>query len=73
MEIKKPFNFEYDSFIYNLAIYILRNKITKKDYSVNFISNGKIIIEPHYFSNEKNKYFINEKKTCNLKIWKNNL
>ena len=57
--IIKIFNFEYDSFLDKFAIYIPRNKITKKEYNINFISNGKIIIDPHYFTTEINGYFVN--------------
>ena len=58
-KIIKTFNFEYDPFIEKLAIYIPRNKINKKEYNVNFISDGKIIIDPKYYTTEENGYFVN--------------
>ena len=53
------FDFKYDPFLQQLAIFIPRNKITKKEYNVNFIQNGKIVIDPHYFTTEENGIFVN--------------
>lgn len=59
-KIIKTFNFEYDPFIEKLAIYIPRNKITKNEYKVNFISKeGTIVIDPSYFTSEENGNFVN--------------
>ena len=53
------FDFKFDPFLEKLAIFIPRNKITKKEYNVNFIQNGKIVIDPHYFTTEENGIFVN--------------
>ena len=57
--IIKIFNFEYDSFLDKFAIYIPRNKITKTEYQVNFLSNDKIVIDPSYFTSQENGIFVN--------------
>ena len=53
------FDFKFDPFLEKLAIFIPRNKIKKKEYNVNFIQNGKIVIDPHYFTTEENGKFVN--------------
>ena len=53
------FDFKFDPFLEKLAIFIPRNKITKKEYNVNFIQNGRIVIDPHYFTTEENGIFVN--------------
>ena len=48
---EKIFDVIKDPFLNKLAIYIPRNKITKNEYQVNFISeDNKIIIDPSYFT-----------------------
>ena len=53
------FDFKFDPFLEKLAIFIPRNKITKKEYNVNFIQKGRIVIDPHYFTTEENGIFVN--------------
>jgi hypothetical protein len=53
------FDFKFDPFLEKLAIFIPRNKIKKKEYNVNFIQNGRIVIDPHYFTTEENGIFVN--------------
>ena len=57
---EKIFDVIKDPFLNKLAIYIPRNKITKNEYQVNFISeDNKIIIDPSYFTSEENGQFVN--------------
>ena len=56
----KIFDVVKDPFLNKLAIYIPRNKITKNEYKVNFISKeGTIVIDPSYFTSEENGNFVN--------------
>jgi hypothetical protein len=57
---EKIFDVVKDPFLNKLAIYIPRNKITKNEYKVNFISKeGTIVIDPSYFTSEENGNFVN--------------
>ncbi len=55
----KIFDVIHDPFLNKQAIYIPRNKITKNEYQVNFISNDKIVIDPSYFTSQENGIFVN--------------
>ena len=56
---EKIFDVVKDPFLNKLAIYIPRNKITKTEYQVNFLSNDKIVIDPSYFTSQENGIFVN--------------
>ena len=55
----KIFDVINDPFLNKPAIYIPRNKITKTEYQVNFLSNDKIVIDPSYFTSQENGIFVN--------------
>ena len=55
----KMFDVIHDPFLNKPAIYIPRNKITKNEYQVNFISNDNIVIDPSYFTSQENGIFVN--------------
>ena len=55
----KIFDVIHEPFLNKQAIYIPRNKITKNEYQVNFISNDKIVIDPSYFTSQENGIFVN--------------
>ena len=55
----KIFDVINDPFLNKPAIYIPRNKITKNEYQVNFISNDNIVIDPSYFTSQENGIFVN--------------
>ena len=57
---EKIFDVIKDPFLNKLAIYIPRNKITKNEYQVNFLTeDNNIVIDPSYFTSEENGQFIN--------------
>ena len=57
---EKIFDVIKDPFLNKLAIYIPRNKITKNEYQVNFLSeDNKIVIDPSYFTSEEDGRFVN--------------
>ena len=57
---EKIFDVIKDPFLNKLAIYIPRNKITKNEYQVNFLTeDNNIVIDPSYFTSEENGQFVN--------------
>jgi hypothetical protein len=57
---EKIFDVIKDPFLNKLAIYIPRNKITKNEYQVNFLTeDNQIVIDPSYFTSEENGQFVN--------------
>lgn len=56
---EKIFPFEYCKYLEKDVIYIPKKNISSKMYQVNFISNGKVIIDPNYRCEKIGEQYIN--------------
>ena len=55
----KIFNFTYDKFFQNFILFMDRTNVQKRQYKIQFICDGKVIIDPQFPTQEENGMYIN--------------
>jgi len=55
----KIFNFTYDNFFQNFILFMDRTNVQKRQYKIQFICDGKVIIDPQFPAQEENGMYIN--------------
>lgn len=55
----KIFNFTYDKFFENFILFMERTNVQKRQYKIQFICDGKVIIDPQFPTQEENGMYIN--------------
>ena len=55
----KIFNFTYDNFFQNFILFMDRTNVQKRQYKIQFICDGKVIIDPQFPTQEENGMYIN--------------
>ena len=55
----KIFNFTYDKFYQNFILFMERTNVQKRQYKIQFICDGKVIIDPQFPTQEENGMYIN--------------
>ena len=53
------FNFTYDTFFQNFILFMDRTNVQKRQYKIQFICDGKVIIDPQFPTQEENGMYIN--------------
>ena len=79
----KIFNFIYDNFFQNFILFMERTNVQKRQYKIQFICDGRVIIDPQFPTKEENGMYINiidfrnveeiegKKREENIKLIKN--
>ena len=55
----KIFNFTYDNFFQNFILFMERTNVQKGQYKIQFICDGRVIIDPQFPTQEENGMYIN--------------
>ena len=55
----KIFNFIYDNFFQNFILFMERTDVQKRQYKIQFICDGRVIIDPQFPTKEENGMYIN--------------
>ena len=55
----KIFNFTYDNFFQKFILFMNRTNVQKRQYKIQFICDGKVIIDPQFPTQEENGMYIN--------------
>ena len=53
------FNFTFDKFFQNFILFMERTNVQKRQYKIQFICDGKVIIDPQFPTQEENGIYIN--------------
>ena len=53
------FNFTYDNFFQNFILFMERTNVQKRQYKIQFICDGRVIIDPQFPTQEENGMYIN--------------
>ena len=81
----KIFNFIYDNFFQNFILFMERTNVQKRQYKIQFICDGRVIIDPQFPTKEENGMYINiidfrnveeieeKKREENIKLIKNSV
>jgi hypothetical protein len=55
----KIFDFTYDNFFQNFILFMERTYVQKREYKIQFICDGRVIIDPQFPTQEENGMYIN--------------